>query len=146
MSTLAGLALPNSSQTGSTPQIQASVRMRSSDGCLMPNSQCDTAAPVTPMRSPSELWVNSAPSLACRRRRQKLFGGTCMTNHPDLIGDYTNSIVERMSRHCQYPIGEPRTPGFRWCGRVLAEGERIYCQEHRRLCSAGRPLRGVSAP
>jgi GcrA cell cycle regulator len=34
---------------------------------------------------------------------------------------------------CCYPIGEPRTPGFRYCTAPVAPGA-VYCLEHWRLC------------
>lgn len=40
-------------------------------------------------------------------------------------------------RRCRFPLGEPRQPGFRYCGaevvvRVLADGRAVrdYCGEH----------------
>ena len=34
---------------------------------------------------------------------------------------------------CCYPIGEPRTPEFRYCTAPVAPGA-VYCLEHKRLC------------
>ena len=33
-----------------------------------------------------------------------------------------------------YPIGEPRTPGFRYCTAPVAQPGAVYCLEHKRLC------------
>jgi len=35
---------------------------------------------------------------------------------------------------CCYPIGEPRTPGFRFCAAPVAQQGAPYCLEHKRLC------------
>jgi hypothetical protein len=35
---------------------------------------------------------------------------------------------------CCYPIGEPRTPKFRYCYAPIAEPGAVYCTEHKRLC------------
>ena len=35
---------------------------------------------------------------------------------------------------CCYPIGEPRTPGFRFCAAPVAQQGLPYCLEHKRLC------------
>ena len=35
---------------------------------------------------------------------------------------------------CCYPIGEPRTPGFRYCTAPVAQPGAVYCLEHKRLC------------
>jgi hypothetical protein len=43
---------------------------------------------------------------------------------------------------CCYPIGEPRTPGFRYCYAPVARSGAVYCQEHKRLCHMHR---GVAA-
>lgn len=39
------------------------------------------------------------------------------------------------TRHdaCQFPIGEPREPGFRFCAAATREGS-SYCAEHHALC------------
>jgi hypothetical protein len=36
---------------------------------------------------------------------------------------------------CCYPIGEPRTPGFRYCDAPVAQPGAVYCTEHKRLCT-----------
>ncbi|MCB9958576.1 MAG: global cell cycle regulator GcrA-like protein [Rhodospirillaceae bacterium] len=36
------------------------------------------------------------------------------------------SLTERM---CRWPIGDPRNPGFRFCGRSILPGH-SYCAEH----------------
>ena len=36
------------------------------------------------------------------------------------------SLTERM---CRWPIGDPRSPGFRFCGRAAVPGQ-SYCAEH----------------
>jgi hypothetical protein len=36
---------------------------------------------------------------------------------------------------CFYPIGEPRTPGFRYCASPVAQPGAVYCTEHKRLCT-----------
>ena len=38
------------------------------------------------------------------------------------------------SGQCCYPIGEPRTPEFRYCATPVAHPGAIYCLEHKRLC------------
>ena len=35
---------------------------------------------------------------------------------------------------CCYPIGEPRTAGFRFCAAPVAQQGAVYCLEHTRLC------------
>jgi hypothetical protein len=41
---------------------------------------------------------------------------------------------------CCYPIGEPRTPGFRYCVAPVAQPGAVYCQEHKRLCHMTRDI------
>jgi len=38
------------------------------------------------------------------------------------------------SHQCCYPIGEPRTPEFRYCAAPVAHPGAVYCLEHKRLC------------
>jgi GcrA cell cycle regulator len=40
---------------------------------------------------------------------------------------------------CCYPIGEPRTPGFRYCAAPIAQTG-VYCLEHKRLCYMSRDI------
>jgi len=35
---------------------------------------------------------------------------------------------------CCYPIGEPRTTGFRYCAAPIAQPGAAYCLEHKLLC------------
>jgi hypothetical protein len=37
------------------------------------------------------------------------------------------------SRTCRFPLGEPKSPNFRFCDDPSAEG-RSYCQDHYRVC------------
>lgn len=41
---------------------------------------------------------------------------------------------------CQYPHGDPREPGFHFCGAEIevADG-RPYCADHTKLCTLERP-------
>ena len=39
---------------------------------------------------------------------------------------------------CCYPIGEPRTPGFRYCAAPVAQSGAVYCPEHKHLCHMRR--------
>ena len=41
---------------------------------------------------------------------------------------------------CCYPIGEPRTPGFRYCTAPVAQAGTVYCLEHMRLCHMTRDI------
>jgi hypothetical protein len=41
---------------------------------------------------------------------------------------------------CCYPIGEPRTPGFRYCAAPIAQTGAVYCLEHKRLCHMSRDI------
>ena len=41
---------------------------------------------------------------------------------------------------CCYPIGEPRTPGFRYCTAPIAQPGAVYCLDHKRLCHMTRNI------
>ena len=48
------------------------------------------------------------------------------------------SLTERM---CRWPIGDPRSAGFRFCGRAVVPGQ-TYCAEHAALAyQAPKPRR-----
>lgn len=42
------------------------------------------------------------------------------------------------SRHCRWPIGDPGTPGFGFCGCDRESVSGPYCAEHHAIASAGR--------
>jgi hypothetical protein len=46
----------------------------------------------------------------------------------------------QFGQHCCYPIGEPRTPEFRYCCASVAQRAAPYCLEHMRLCHMGRDV------
>jgi hypothetical protein len=46
----------------------------------------------------------------------------------------------QFGQYCCYPIGEPRTPEFRYCTAPVAQRAAPYCLEHMRLCHEGRNL------
>ncbi len=45
---------------------------------------------------------------------------------------------------CCYPLGEPRTPGFRYCTAAVAQPGAVYCLEHKRLLPHNPGHRGMS--
>jgi GcrA cell cycle regulator len=40
------------------------------------------------------------------------------------------TIIELTDRHCHWPIGDPATPEFRYCGYPIACEGKVYCAEH----------------
>jgi GcrA cell cycle regulator len=42
-------------------------------------------------------------------------------------------------RTCQWPIGEPRSPGFRFCEALIVGRVKPYCQMHSLLACGHRP-------
>ena len=67
---------------------------------------------------------------------------TDLTAHDEPANDTTPEQIEaprvralppQLGRCC-YPIGEPRTPGFRYCAAPVAQSGAVYCLEHKLLC------------
>jgi GcrA cell cycle regulator len=46
----------------------------------------------------------------------------------------------QFGQYCCYPIGEPRTPEFRYCCASVAQPGAVYCLEHKRLCHMSRDI------
>ena len=46
----------------------------------------------------------------------------------------------QFGQYCCYPIGEPRTPEFRYSCASVAQRGAPYCLEHIRLCHMGWDL------
>ncbi len=44
------------------------------------------------------------------------------------------SFSELTANSCRYPIGEPRSTDFRYCGHDRANDATPYCDYHHRLC------------
>jgi GcrA cell cycle regulator len=53
-----------------------------------------------------------------------------------------------MTARCAWPLGDPRLPGFRFCGAEVARPGLPYCAEHARLAHppARRPTRLRKSP
>lgn len=55
-------------------------------------------------------------------------------NGPPLI-----ALVDLDDRHCRWPIGDPRSPGFGFCGQLIRDGRSFlidrepYCVKHHAL-------------
>lgn len=43
-------------------------------------------------------------------------------------------LTELRWHHCKWPIGDPTTPEFRWCGLKRIDGK-PYCKKHNRIAS-----------
>jgi GcrA cell cycle regulator len=50
-----------------------------------------------------------------------------------ITDEFQVTIHELQPHHCRYPIGDPRQPDFRYCGR-FQYGNGPYCLEHQQLC------------
>ncbi len=44
------------------------------------------------------------------------------------------SLLELRDGECRYPIGDPGTPSFGFCGSRVHEAGASYCAKHHRLC------------
>jgi hypothetical protein len=74
---------------------------------------------------------------------------TNLTAHDEPANDTTPEPIEAprvkaplppQFDQCHYPIGEPRTPGFRYCAAPIAQPGAVYCLEHKRLCHVHRDM------
>jgi len=55
------------------------------------------------------------------------------------------AMTKAGERHCRWPVGEPRSPDFRFCGCSAQEGL-PYCVDHARIAyqNVSRRIRGAS--
>ena len=65
------------------------------------------------------------------QRQNKLETGGTTPKHRLLVEKHTPKPGTKLRGQCQYPIGEPCKPGFRFCYEPC---ERIYCAEHAAVC------------
>lgn len=42
-------------------------------------------------------------------------------------------VAELRSNHCRWPVGDPRKPGFGFCGEKVAPGSQPYCAYHQEI-------------
>ena len=54
-------------------------------------------------------------------------------NHP------TVSLHDLQSHHCRWPIGDPASPGFGFCGDAIRDESVPYCTHHCRIAYRGKP-------
>ena len=40
---------------------------------------------------------------------------------------------KQLAHHCRWPLGDPRTPEFRWCGADREHDRTMYCATHHSL-------------
>ena len=55
------------------------------------------------------------------------------------------AVTKAGERHCRWPVGDPRSPDFRFCGCTAHEGL-PYCVDHARVAyqNVGKKTRGAS--
>ena len=69
--------------------------------------------------------------------------------HPSLVGDPgddnatpaqntgdTGPTIQKAQKTCQWPIGDPRDPDFRFCGKKISKLP--YCEEHKAIAWSPR--------
>lgn len=79
-----------------------------------------------------------SPAAPAKRRassRQPASAPVAPIQQPDLSARPV-TFDELQRHHCRWPLGDPGTPDFRFCGDRRAAGQ-PYCDEHRR--TAWRP-------
>ena len=56
------------------------------------------------------------------------------------------AMTKAGDRHCRWPVGDPRSPDFRFCGCVAHEGL-PYCVDHARIAyqNVSKRTRGASS-
>jgi hypothetical protein len=67
---------------------------------------------------------------------------TCITASSEPAHDVTQDKMQAPwvkasapeLNHCCYPIGDPHTPGFRYCAAPVAQPGAMYCPDHKRRC------------
>ena len=57
---------------------------------------------------------------------------------PDMVG--TATVMTLGAHMCKWPIGDPSSTEFSFCGRRASEG--VYCQEHARVAYQPQMKRG----
>lgn len=77
-------------------------------------------SPIKDRKKPAqrpEPVATPAPKLVARAERDPVDGATIL------------ALTERM---CRWPHGDPKKPGFQFCGRIASPGM-SYCSEHMKL-------------
>ncbi|MEQ8967782.1 MAG: GcrA family cell cycle regulator [Azospirillaceae bacterium] len=84
------------------------------DGAPTPTSRVAAAAPA-PTTPPAKPAAPAKPTVVADRDAGP--------------GDDGATILNLTERMCRWPIGDPKKPGFRFCGRSAIAGL-PYCQDH----------------
>lgn len=73
---------------------------------------------------PGRKSVNPKPRVRSRSRRRKNSAQLC-----DIPESQRCTIMQLTARTCRFPFGDPRKPGFFFCGAATALGS-PYCRSH----------------
>lgn len=107
-------------------------------GILTVKDKLERPKPVKekPQKATPEIPI--APKIAqpepIKKEKKKRIRLTLITD------EFQVTIDGLQSHHCRYPIGDPRQPEFRYCGR-FQYGNGPYCLEHQQLCYVPPHLR-----
>jgi GcrA cell cycle regulator len=55
------------------------------------------------------------------------------------------TIADLSPQDCRWPLGDPATPEFRYCGQER-DGERMYCKHHASIAYSPRPKKQKRQP
>lgn len=93
--------------------------------------------PTTSVR-PAKAKRPPAPS----ERRSQAAGGSRRPSPEPAPPSWAGEVAQAealQAWHCRWPIGDPRQPGFAFCGRRVAA--RPYCEAHRAIAYRSRATR-----
>jgi GcrA cell cycle regulator len=97
-------------------------------------------------------WPTEKPRARKRRPMVKTEGGldrmaAWLPPEPDQPADMKRcTLLQLTDKTCRWPIGDPREPGFCFCGNRIAD-ETIYCNHHNRIAYTSAAQRArESAP
>ena len=84
-------------------------------------------SPIKERRAKPKPSVVAAPTPAPVRTEPP--SRTNATNVVELLPGGGATILSLTERMCRWPHGDPKHPGFRFCGKAVADGT-SYCAEH----------------
>jgi len=119
--------------------------IRREDEAGNPINAAETVMPLIKSVSKKRAMLRPLPPVAMPSTVKPSTGKDAFRSIDDLKRTEGIAVTKAGERHCRWPIGDPRSPDFRFCGCSAYEGL-PYCIDHARMAyqNVGKRQRGDS--
>jgi GcrA cell cycle regulator len=146
-----GGGLTRNAVIGKAHRLKLSVptSMKRQDGAALTAATTNTMASITRISTKKRVMLRPLPPIENPVRTQPQMVVKEALRSIDSKRPEGIAVTKATERHCRWPVGDPRSPDFRFCGCDVYEGL-PYCLEHARVAyqtiSKRRPNEETGAP